>query len=64
MTRRSHRALSLGAIFAAPVALFVLSLVGLIGALLEDGAWDWIGSALLATAVAAVVWARLFRSRS
>ena len=64
MTRRSHKALGLGAVFAAPLALFVLSLVGLIGALLEDGAWDWIGSALLTTAVAAVVWARLFRSRS
>ena len=64
MTRRSHKALGLGAVFAAPLTLFVLSLVGLIGALLEDGAWDWIGSALLATAVIAVAWARLFRSRS
>ena len=64
MTRRSHKALGLGAIFAAPLVLFVLGLVGLVGALLEDGAWDWIGSALLATAVVALIWARLFRSRS
>ena len=64
MTRRSHKVLGLGAVFAAPLVLFVLSLVGLVGALLEDGAWDWSGSALLATAVIAVTWARLFRSRS
>ena len=64
MTRRSHKVLGLGAVFAAPLVLFVLSLVGLVGALLEDGAWDWIGSALLAPAVIAVAWARLFRSRS
>jgi hypothetical protein len=64
MTRRSHKALGLGAVFAAPLALFVLSLVGLVGALLEDGVWDWIGSGLLATAVIAIAWARLFRSRS
>jgi len=64
MTRRSQKALGLGAIFAAPLALFVLSLVGLVGALLEDDAWDWIGSGLLATAVVALIWARLFRWRS
>ena len=64
MSRRSHKVLSLRAIFAAPVLLFVLSLVGLVGALLEDGAWDWIGSALLATTVIAVAWARFVRSKS
>ena len=37
--------------------VMALVLVGLVGALLGDGAWDWIGSALLATTVAAVAWA-------
>jgi hypothetical protein len=64
---RHHRAnrkdLSLWAVFRMPLALFVLSLAGLVGALLEDGVWDWIGSALLASTVVATVWA-LVRSRS
>lgn len=53
------RRLSLGTVFAIPAALFVLGLTGLVGALLADGAWDGIGAALVATAVAAVVWGRL-----
>ena len=53
------RRLGLGAVFAVPAVLFVLSLIGLVGALLADGAWDGIGAALLAMAVAAAVWARL-----
>ena len=60
----SRKDQSLTAIFAAPLALAVLSLTGLIGALLADGAWDWIGAALLATPVAAILWARLTRSSS
>ena len=50
---------SLGAIFAVPLFLGILALIGLIGALLQDGAWDLIGSALLAAAVGVVVWARI-----
>ena len=60
----SRKDQSLAAIFAAPLALAALSLTGLIGALLADGAWDWIGAALLATPVAAILWARLRRSSS
>jgi xanthosine utilization system XapX-like protein len=54
---------SLWAIFRIPIVLFVLSLIGLVGALLGDGAWDWLFSALLASTVAATAWA-LVRSRS
>ena len=56
-----HRSLS--AIFAAPLVLAVLGLIGLIGALLEDGAWDLIGSALVAAALVVVVWARIKAAR-
>jgi hypothetical protein len=57
----SRKDLSLAAIFAAPALLAALSLAGLTVALLDDGAWDWIGAGLLATPVAAVVRARLRR---
>ena len=60
----SRKDQSLAAIFAAPLALAALSLTGLIGALLADGAWDVIGAALLAAPVAAILWARLTRSSS
>ncbi len=66
MSRHHHanrKDLSLWAVFRAPIMLFVLSLIGLVGALLEDGAWDAIGSALLASTVVATIWA-LVRSRS
>ncbi len=55
-------ALSLHAIFGAPLALAGLSLIGLIGALLADGLWDGLGAALLATGLITVGWAR-FRPR-
>lgn len=48
-------------IFAAPFALALLSLIGLVGALLADGPWDWIGAALLAAAPGTALWARLRR---
>ncbi|MFT4955067.1 MAG: hypothetical protein ACI8U3_001449 [Brevundimonas sp.] len=57
----SRKDQSLTTIFAAPLLLAALSLTGLIGALLADGAWDWIGAALLATPVVAVGWARFKR---
>lgn len=60
--RGNRKDLSLWAVFRAPIMLFALSLTGLVGALLEDGAWDGIGSALLASTVVATVWA-LVRSR-
>ena len=56
-------ALSLGAIFGAPLTLAVLSLIGLVGALLADGLWDGLGAALLAASPASIVWARLKHDR-
>lgn len=52
----------LWATFAAPLVIGVLSLIGLVGALLDDGAWDGIGALLLAIPVAAIIWARLARA--
>lgn len=46
-------------IFRWPLLLAVSSLTGLVGALLEDGVWDWIFATLIATSVATVVWARV-----
>ena len=45
--------------FRWPLLIAVLTLTGLIGALLEDGVWDWLGAGLIATSAAAVVWAHL-----
>lgn len=53
---------SFGAIFGAPLTLAVLSLIGLVGALLADGAWDRIGAGLLAASLVTIAWAR-FRPR-
>jgi hypothetical protein len=60
----SRRDRGLLAIFRAPLVLAALSLTGLIGALLRDGAWDWIGAILLATTMTTVVRARLRPLRS
>lgn len=51
-------ALSLGAIFGAPLALAALSLIGLIGALLADGLWDGLGAGLLGATLVTIVRAR------
>lgn len=59
----SRKDRSLWAIFRAPLWVFVLSLTGLIGALLEDGAWDAVFSALLASSVVVTVWALIRRRR-
>lgn len=59
----SRKDLSLWGIFRVPIVLFVLSLSGLIGALLEEGPWDWLFAALLASTVVVTAWA-LIRSRS
>lgn len=57
------RDLSLWAIFALPLVVAVFSLIGLVGALLDDGAWDWGGALLLAAPVAVTVWALATRRR-
>ncbi len=54
---------SLWATFRWPLLLGLLSLTGLVGALLGDGLWDGLGAALIATSVAAPMWARI-RARS
>ena len=59
----SRRDLSLVSIFAAPVVLFVLSLIGLVGALLEDGLWDGLGAALLGATLVVLAWALIRRRR-
>ncbi|MGA0546098.1 hypothetical protein ACO2Q1_12550 [Brevundimonas sp. VNH65] len=55
------RDLSLWAIFALPLVVAAASLIGLVGALLDDGAWDGIGALLLAAPVAVTVWALIRR---
>ena len=59
----SRKDLGLRAIFGAPIILFVLSLTGLIGALLEDGLWDGLAAALLGTALVVLAWALIRRRR-
>lgn len=60
---KTHRR-SLAEIFALPVVIAALALVGLVGALLDNGLWDGLGAALLAVPVVAVVWARARAWRS
>ena len=59
----SRKDLSLWAIFGAPILVFALSLAGLIGTLLEEGMWDGVFSALLASTVVVTVWALIRRRR-
>lgn len=55
--------LSLWQVFRIPLAVAVLSLFGLVVALLDDGAWDWIGAAALGVSVAVTAWALIARRR-
>ncbi|MDO9433650.1 MAG: hypothetical protein V4820_02450 [Pseudomonadota bacterium] len=59
----SRKDLSLRAIFAAPLLLFVLSMIGLVGALLGDGLWDWVGQGLLASTMIVLAWVLVTRRR-
>jgi hypothetical protein len=59
----SRKDLSLWGIFGAPILVFALSLTGLIGALLEEGMWDGVFSALLASTAVVTVWALIRRRR-
>lgn len=54
---RGIRGHSARAIFAVPLLLGVLSLIGLVSALAGDGAADWLSWATLAGPVLAVAWA-------
>ncbi|UUL82835.1 hypothetical protein [Sphingomonas qomolangmaensis] len=55
------RSRSTGAIFAVPLLLAVASMIGLVAALLGDGAADIVSWVALALPVAAVIWAMRFR---
>ena len=57
----SRRDLGPWAIFGAPLALAVFSLIGLVGALLADGVWDWLGAGLVGSAIAGAVAGRMRR---
>lgn len=57
----SRKTLDLAEIFCAPLVLAILSLVGLVGALLVEGFRDWIGAGLLATTILTIFWARFGR---
>ena len=53
--------LSLRQVFAAPLAIAVLSTVGLISALTGDGIWDMLSWLTLAIPVAVILWCWLRR---
>lgn len=52
-----RRSLPLVAILGVPLLLMMLSLIGLVGALIYNGPWDVIGSALLGVVIGVALWA-------
>lgn len=58
MTRKRKPAAAKGAlaIFAAPMLLAAVSVVGLLSALLGDGVWDAVSWFALAAPVAVIAW--------
>lgn len=52
---------SLKVIFAVPLVVALLSLIGLVGALLGDGVWDGIGWLGLGACIAVTIWALIAR---
>lgn len=56
-TRRQPRPRSLWAVFAAPIAITIVSAIGLIAALTGDGWRDALSWLALSVPVAAVAWA-------
>lgn len=52
---------SLKAIFAVPLIVGLLSLVGLVAALLGDGAWDAAGWITIGVSIVVLVWALIAR---
>jgi uncharacterized membrane protein YfcA len=45
-----------GPVWTMPIVLAVLTIAGLVGALLEDGWWDWVAALALAAPVAVGAW--------
>lgn len=62
MSRKPHRA-NLWRTFAAPLLILGASLVGLIAALVANGAGDWISWIALSAPLVAIAWGRLRRAR-
>lgn len=60
-TARIERSLPLRAIFALPLAIFLLGIVGLVSALTGDGWRDSLAWLALAAPVVAVIWAKRAR---
>ncbi|MFN3558382.1 MAG: hypothetical protein ACK4UQ_03760 [Brevundimonas sp.] len=54
-------AYGLKVIFAIPLVVAILSLIGLIGALLGDGVWDGVGWIGLGACLAVTGWALIAR---
>jgi hypothetical protein len=52
----------LGPVWTVPVLLAICTLAGLVGALLEDGWWDWVAAAFLAAPVVVGAWYSLRRA--
>ena len=63
MTAPRRPALSLGKIFAAPIALAVVSAAGLTAALVGDGAWNTVSWLFLGLPVAVSCWYGALRRR-
>lgn len=63
MSGRSKRILPLRTVFAWPLAIFLLGLVGLVSALTGDGWRDALSWLALAAPVAALAWAMRARRR-
>ena len=59
MIRARH--LSLKAVFAVPAVVAVMSLTGLVAALIGDGVWDAAGWMLLGASIAVLGWALVAR---
>jgi hypothetical protein len=57
MTKFKRRAQSLWEVFATPLVMGVLSLIGLVSALAGDGVADWLSWVALAVPALTVVWA-------
>ena len=59
MSKPGHQ--SLTAIFAIPLVVGVLSLFGLVAALIGDGVWDVVGWVTIGICLVVLVWALIAR---
>jgi len=61
MRTSSEPALSLRRIFGVPLLLAIVTVIGLVSALLEDGIWDALSWVALALPMLVAAWAIWFR---